>query len=93
MTELIQPYILFQYKLATDFNVLLNGIFSEATDVSIDNLYNFLNLDDAEGLWLDQIGLYLNYQRPLIQYSHAYNNGVLYNNGALYNGEILPADK
>jgi hypothetical protein len=32
----------------------------------MESLYNFYNIDEAVGLWLDQIGAYLNLPRPFI---------------------------
>tara|TARA_R110000868_G_scaffold189510_1_gene432503 strand:+ start:380 stop:892 length:513 start_codon:yes stop_codon:yes gene_type:complete len=32
----------------------------------MESLYNFYNIDEAIGLWLDQIGAYLNLPRPFI---------------------------
>jgi len=66
MTDLVKPQQLFQYKNSTKFNSLVDGLFTLFEDVSFDNLYSFLDIDSASGLWLDQIGLYLNYQRPII---------------------------
>lgn len=66
MADLIQPYILYQFKNATQLVALLDGLFAQAVIVSAENLINFLDIDNAKGSWLDQIGLYLNYQRPLL---------------------------
>ena len=62
--ELQKPYIDYQYKNTERLNKLLNGLFVEFGKVSNGNLEEFLDIDKASGLWLDQIGLYLNYQRP-----------------------------
>lgn len=93
MSNLKEPYILYQYKTAEKFVALLTGIFNLQKQVSIENLENFLNLDDAVGLWLDQIGKYLNYNRPLISYGDVfgYNIGAKYNEGFIYNGSKSPA--
>lgn len=93
MSNLKEPYILYQYKTAEKFVALLTGIFNLKKQVSIENLENFLNLDDAVGLWLDQIGKYLNYDRPLISYGDVfgYNIGAKYNGGYIYNGNNFPA--
>lgn len=82
MADLKEPYILYQYKNAEKMNALLSGIFNQAGEVSVENLYNFLNLDDAVGLWLDQVGLYLNYQRPMIITDH----------GAVFDDDITVFD-
>jgi hypothetical protein len=62
--QLQKPYIDYQYKNTERLNELLNGIFTEFGKVSNGNLEEFLDIDKASGLWLDRLGLYLNYQRP-----------------------------
>ena len=68
MTELAltAPYVYYQFKSATNLNLFFDGFFGQVEATSINNLENVLNIDTASGLWLDQIGLYLNYGRPLI---------------------------
>jgi hypothetical protein len=83
------PYVYYQYQNANSLNIILNGIFNLGNDASIQNLNNFFDLDMAEGKWLDQLGLYLGYPRPLLVGNgkiFGYNIGALYNDGYLYNG-------
>jgi hypothetical protein len=63
---LTAPYIYYQFKNATGITTFLDGYLNEVESSSIANLENVLNIDTASGFWLDQIGLYLNYGRPLI---------------------------
>lgn len=67
------PEIYYQYKNADNTNTLLAGLLTLFKKYSFDNLQDFFNIDDATGLWLDQIGLYLNYQRQ-----YYYENAFAY---------------
>ena len=92
MQKLTKPYILYQYKNDTKLNELLTDIFDGFNNISLNNLEEFLDIDKASGLWLDRIGLYLNFQRPLVSYSlvFGYNTGATYNGGYVYNGNKTP---
>jgi hypothetical protein len=66
MSKIKDPTILFQYKSAPKFSILLEGIKQFVIDNSKEDIFRFFNIDEAYGLWLDQLGAYLNIKRPLI---------------------------
>lgn len=67
MPNLIKdPVVLFQYQSPQRISTLLAGIKQFATDNSKQSLFDFFDIDNAGGAWLDQLGAYLNLPRPLI---------------------------
>lgn len=66
MSKIKDPTILFQYKSAPKFSILLEGLKQFLIDNSKEDIFKFFNIDEAYGLWLDQLGAYLNIKRPLI---------------------------
>lgn len=66
MSKIIEPNILFQYKSTTRLAGLLHGLQENAVSVSNESLFNFFNLDEARGAWLDQYGAWQNIPRPYI---------------------------
>lgn len=72
MFNFVDPVILYQYKSTDRILSMLEGVRDFARSNSKNTLCNFLNIDDATGLWLDQIGGYLNVDRPLIVLPNAF---------------------
>jgi hypothetical protein len=66
MSKIKDPTILFQYKTAPSLVSLLEGLKGFVINNSKEDIFRFFNIDDAAGLWLDQLGSYLNVKRPLI---------------------------
>jgi len=66
MSKIKDPTILFQYKTAPQLSSLLAGSKQFVIDNSKEDIFRFFNIDEATGLWLDQLGAYLNIERPLI---------------------------
>jgi hypothetical protein len=66
MSKIKDPTILFQYKTAPQLSSLLAGSKQFVIDNSKEDIFRFFNIDEATGLWLDQLGAYLNVERPLI---------------------------
>lgn len=66
MSKIKDPTILFQYKTAPQLSSLLAGSKQFVIDNSKEDIFRFFNIDEAVGLWLDQLGAYLNVERPLI---------------------------
>lgn len=66
MSKFIEPTILFQYKATEKLGSFLPALRENAISVSNEDLFNFFNLDEAEGEWLNQLGAYLNIPRPYI---------------------------
>lgn len=66
MSRIKDPTILFQYRSTVRFAGLLEGIKNFAISNSKESLFNFFDIENAVGLWLDQIGGYLNIPRPII---------------------------
>jgi len=66
MSKIKDPTILFQYKTAPQLSTLLAGVKEFVIDNSKEDIFRFFNIDEAVGLWLDQLGAYLNIERPLI---------------------------
>lgn len=72
MSKFIEPNILFQYKSTTKLKGLLDGLLENAISVSNETLFDFFNLDEARGAWLDQLGAYLNIPRPFLAVANAF---------------------
>lgn len=66
MSRIQDPTILFQYKSTEKLLSLLTGTEQFVKNNSKEDIFNFFNFDDAVGLWLDQLGAFLNVERPLI---------------------------
>lgn len=66
MSKFIDPVILFQYKATEKLGSFLPALKENAISVSNEDLFNFFNLDEAIGEWLDQLGAYLNIPRPYV---------------------------
>lgn len=66
MYRIQDPTILFQYKSTEKLLSLLNGTTQFVRNNSKEDIFNFFDLDNAIGLWLDQLGAFLNVERPLI---------------------------
>lgn len=66
MSKFIDPTILFQYKATEKLGSFLPALKENAISVSNEDLFNFFNLDEAEGEWLNQLGAYLNISRPYV---------------------------
>jgi hypothetical protein len=66
MSKFIEPVILFQYKATEKLGSFLPALRENAISVSNEDLFNFFNLDDASGEWLNQFGAYLNISRPYV---------------------------
>lgn len=66
MTNIADPVVLYQYKTAPKLSSLLAGLRENAISVSKESLFNFFNIDDASGAWLDQLGAFLNISRPYL---------------------------
>lgn len=66
MSRIKDPTILFQYRATVKLAALLEGIKNFAISNSKESLFDFFDIDNAVGVWLDQIGAYLNILRPLI---------------------------
>lgn len=71
MSKFIEPTILFQYKATEKLGSLLPALRENAILVSNETLFNFFNLDNAEGDWLNQLGAYLNIPRPFVATANA----------------------
>lgn len=61
-----EPTILFQYKSTEKLVTLLSGLKTFFENNSKQTLFDFFNIENAIGLWLDQLGNFLNLPRPLI---------------------------
>lgn len=88
MSRIQDPTILFQYRSTIKLLNLLVGLKSFVIDNSKESLFNFFNIKEASGAWLDQIGAYLNIQRPLIT-----NPDVFIMDSSLMDGPDLLGDQ
>jgi hypothetical protein len=77
------PTILFQYKVSPKLGILLEGIKQFVIDNSKEDIFRFFNIDEARGLWLDQLGAYLGINRPLIDVVGSNNYFNLQDNNVL----------
>ena len=66
MSKIQEPTILYQYKDTAKLKKLLDNLRQFFINNSKESLCNFLDIDNASGLWLDQIGAYLNIPRIFI---------------------------
>lgn len=66
MSKFIDPVILFQYKATEKLGSFLPALKENAISVSNEDLFNFFDLDLAQGEWLNQLGAYLNIPRPYV---------------------------
>lgn len=66
MSRIQDPTILFQYKSTEKLLSLLEGTKGFVIDNSKEDIFNFFDIDAASGLWLDQLGAFLNVERPLV---------------------------
>jgi hypothetical protein len=87
MSRIKDPTILFQYKSTEKLLSLLTGTKQFVKDNSKEDIFNFFDLDDAVGLWLDQLGAFLNIERPLVSagesnlYNFQDNDSFLFQDG------------
>lgn len=66
MSKFIDPAILFQYKATEKLGSFLPALKENAISVSNEDLFNFFDLDLAQGEWLNQLGAYLNIPKPYV---------------------------
>lgn len=83
--------MLFQYKSAEKFLTLWDELFDVADQTGACDLYSFFDLENAEGIWLDYLGLIFNQGRELTTFGNIFTYDVdSYDSGAVYDGEKSP---
>lgn len=82
---------LFQYKTATRFCLLRDGMYSEIDNSSMGPLRNFLDYTVAVGDWLTQLAAIFNVKRTVSGFVNAFIVNISFVNGpALINGTPAP---
>jgi len=62
----------YQFRNAAGFTSMLDSMYTLISQMSPENLQNFLNIDDASGDWLTQLAGLFNVPRVLVGYTDAF---------------------
>jgi hypothetical protein len=79
-----EPTILFQYKATEKLATLLSELKIFFENNSKQTLFDFFDIDNASGLWLNQLGNFLNLPRPFIV-----NDNIFICDSSLMDGDDL----